>query len=491
MINMMGIQGIQINTTCQEGGAVGKGLKEIKFSDLLQALRGTGKKQNQGKEAFVAGGSSWDDLPDRINDLLADTLPDKLPDSLFNALPALAGREFDLPASSEKQLLTAEQLTAVLEELSGILDGVENKEFANGNEIGEHLLFLISTADRSVSAQGDTLQALLALLGESSTSIEVKAAVMRILGQDGSVSTGTANIQQAGQLSTVESPSGATTAAQGSELIDALKSVSTDEALSKEADGASLRGSVGQVKAETGERANLASISDGTAASGDEVSLNKKPVPSALEFQLKASAEQQNQKGVQAQGVLVQQENKQSEVKSSTGFLPDEGLNAGSVPLQTGSSQQVFSISSRAAPVMENAVLEQVMQAIESSSLITDKNMHMLSISLKPEYLGELKLMITLEHGIVNAHFLVQNQMTANLIESQLSDLKQSLSQQGVSWQEVTVSVDTGSASAQSEQGAEQGMNQQWEGSGGFAGGEDDFSEPHSYKGWGMVNYVV
>lgn len=115
----------------------------------------------------------------------------------------------------------------------------------------------------------------------------------------------------------------------------------------------------------------------------------------------------------------------------------------------------------------------------------------MLSISLKPEYLGELKLMITLEHGIVNAHFLVQNQMTANLIESQLSDLKQSLSQQGVSWQEVTVSVDTGSASAQSEQGAEQGMNQQWEGSGGFAGGEDDFSEPHSYKGWGMVNYVV
>lgn len=393
--------------------------------------------------------------------------------------------------SSQKAAVLLLTVTAVLEELSGILDGVENKEFANGNEIGEHLLFLISTADRSVSAQGDTLQALLALLGESSTSIEVKAAVMRILGQDGSVSTGTANIQQAGQLSTVESPSGATTAAQGSELIDALKSVSTDEALSKEADGASLRGSVGQVKAETGERANLASISDGTTASGDEVSLNKKPVPSALEFQLKASAEQQNQKGVQAQGVLVQQENKQSEVKSSTGFLPDEGLNAGSVPLQTGSSQQVFSISSRAAPVMENAVLEQVMQAIESSSLITDKNMHMLSISLKPEYLGELKLMITLEHGIVNAHFLVQNQMTANLIESQLSDLKQSLSQQGVSWQEVTVSVDTGSASAQSEQGAEQGMNQQWEGSGGFAGGEDDFSEPHSYKGWGMVNYVV
>jgi acetoin utilization protein AcuB len=195
--------------------------------------------------------------------------------------------------SSQKAAVLLLTVTAVLEELSGILDGVENKEFANGNEIGEHLLFLISTADRSVSAQGDTLQALLALLGESSTSIEVKAAVMRILGQDGSVSTGTANIQQAGQLSTVESPSGATTAAQGSELIDALKSVSTDEALSKEADGASLRGSVGQVKAETGERANLASISDGTAASGDEVSLNKKPVPSALEFQLKASAEQQ------------------------------------------------------------------------------------------------------------------------------------------------------------------------------------------------------
>lgn len=504
---MMGIQGIQINTTGQEGGTVGKGLKGVVFSDLLQALSEAGNKQSQGKDALDADESPWEELLSRIDELLSDTLPDT-PDSLVNALPALAGAEFDLPTSSEKQLLTAEQLTAVLEELAGILDGVQNGEIPNGNEAVERLFSLIGAADQSASAQGDALRALLALLGESPAAPEIEAAVMRILGQGGDVPTGitgTANIQQAGQLfvaepspvipgagqpPAAESPSAATAATNGSELIDAPKSASTGEAVSKEADGVLTRRLAGQVKAETWERANLASISDGTAASGDEVSLNKKPASSALEFQLKASAEKESQKGVQAQGELPRQENKQAEMKNPSTFLIDEGLNSRGVPIQTGSTQQPFAVS-RAAPVMETAVLEQVLQAIESSSLTTDKNMHILNISLKPEYLGELKLLITVEHGIVNAHFLAQNQMTANLIDSQLPDLKQSLSQQGITWQEVTVSVDAGSTSSQSEQGAEQGMNQQWEGSGGFAEGEDDFSEPHSYRGWGMVNYVV
>lgn len=480
------------------------GLKGIEFADLLQALSEAGNKQSQGKDALDADESSWEELLSRIDELLSDTLPD-IPDSLFNALPALAGAEFDLPTSSEKQLLTAEQLTAVLEELAGILDGVQNGEIPNGNEAVERLFSLIGAADQSASAQGDALRALLALLGESSAAPEVRAAVMRILGQGGDVPAGTAGVQQTGHFSAAESypvtpvipeageqsaaePSSAKTAVQFSELIDAPKSVSISEAIPKEADTALItEGLVKQAKGKIGERADFVTISERSAVS--DVPVSKRAASTAAEFQLKASAEQESQRSVQAQGELPLQEN-MSEAKTPTSFLIDEGLNSRGVLIQTGSTQQSFAVS-RAAPVMENAVLEQVMQAIESSSLTTDKNMHMLNISLKPEYLGELKLLITVEHGIVNAHFLAQNQMTANLIDSQLPDLKQSLSQQGVTWQEVTVSVDTGSTSSQSEQGAAQGMNQQWEGSGGFAAGEDDFSEPYSYKGWGMVNYVV
>jgi flagellar hook-length control protein FliK len=503
MINMMGIQGTKSNIACQKGGAASKGLEGIEFSDLLRSLDEAGKWQNQWKDDLNVDGSSGEELLSSINDLLPNTMPDNFPDLLFNNLAALVDAEFGSSTSSEKQLLTAEQLTVALEELAGVLDGVQNGGFSDGNEAGERLLSLLEAADQPITVQEDALKALLSLLGSEKTETS-KVTGMQAVSQGGSATgaaagtaAGTQQIEQLpvtpepGKLSAAEPHSSSKTAAQGNELIDVSKSVVTGEAMSKEADTALIiEGLAKQVKGKTGEGTDTVTISERSAAS--EVPASKRAAPTAAEF-LKLFAEQESQKGVQAQGELPQQENK-SEVKSPTSFLINEGLNEGlnsrSAPIQTGSAQQSFAVS-RAAPVMESAVLEQVIQAIESSSLTTDKNMHMLSISLKPEYLGELKLVITVEHGIVNAHFLAQNQMTANLIDSQLPDLKQSLSQQGVSWQDVTVSVDTGSTSTHSEQGAEQGMDQQWVGNGGFTAGEEDFLEPYSNKGWGMINYVV
>lgn len=502
MIDMIGIQGTKSSIACQNDGTAGKGFGEIKFSDLLCSLDESGKWQNLWKDDPNVDDSSGEALLSRIKDLLSNTGQDNLFDPLLNNLAVLADAESGSSASSEKQLHSPEGLTAFLEELAGILDCVQKKDLADGKEIGEGLLSLIGPADQSATNQREMPPALVALLGESSAAPEVKVAGTQVVWQGGSA----AGFQQPGQLAEPPSVmpgvgqqplagtfSALIAAAQGGELSDDLNSVSSGEAIPKDDNTALIvEGLDKQVKGEVGGRVDSVAFSERSAVS--EVPVSKPTASTAGEFQLKAFAVQESQKGAQTQEKLPLQENKQSEVKSSNSLLINEGLNEGlntrSVLLQTGSAQQPFAVS-RGAPVMENTVLEQVMQAIESSSLTTDKNTHMLSISLKPEYLGELKLVITVEQGIVNAHFLAQNQLTANLIDSQLPDLKQSLSQQGVSWQEVTVTVDTGGTSPHSEQGAEQGKGQQWVENGCFTAGKEDFPEPYSYQGWGMINYVV
>ena len=209
-------------------------------------------------------------------------------------------------------------------------------------------------------------------------------------------------------------------------------------------------------------------------------------------FQQDAFPEEKlHQNSSQAPGELSRQGNKQPEFKNlHSTVLMDESATTSSVSSASLQSAALHSEinSTRGAPGMERAVLEQVMQAVENSSLATDKNKSMLSISLRPEYLGELKLVISVEKGIVNAHFLAQNQLTANLIDSQLPELKQSLSQQGISWQQVTVSLDNGGSGAQSQEG----MYQSQDGNVHFVAGEDDFLDKGYYfRGPGVVNYVV
>ena len=84
-----------------------------------------------------------------------------------------------------------------------------------------------------------------------------------------------------------------------------------------------------------------------------------------------------------------------------------------------------------------------------------------MSIQLKPEFLGDLKLVVNVEQGIVNAHFITQNQVTASLIQDRLPELKQALNDPGISWQNLSVSSGAGQGNHQGAfSQSQQNMNQ-------------------------------
>lgn len=74
---------------------------------------------------------------------------------------------------------------------------------------------------------------------------------------------------------------------------------------------------------------------------------------------------------------------------------------------------------------------------VEKGNLFLGKDLSVLKLKLKPEYLGNLDLLIKVKDGGVYAHFLAENAVVANLIEMRLPELRQSLEQQGIFWQQI------------------------------------------------------
>ena len=62
-------------------------------------------------------------------------------------------------------------------------------------------------------------------------------------------------------------------------------------------------------------------------------------------------------------------------------------------------------------------------------------------IELKPEHLGELKIKLSMERGIMVAEFVVQNQAVGEVIASQLPQLQTALQGQGTLMADVSVSI--------------------------------------------------
>gem|GEM_PF-5247703 len=90
----------------------------------------------------------------------------------------------------------------------------------------------------------------------------------------------------------------------------------------------------------------------------------------------------------------------------------------------------------------EAAAREVIKQVVDKAHLIVGKNVASLKLQLKPEFLGNLKLSISVEHGLVHARFTAENAAVANLIEAHLPELQHALADRGISWQQVSVSVD-------------------------------------------------
>lgn len=101
-------------------------------------------------------------------------------------------------------------------------------------------------------------------------------------------------------------------------------------------------------------------------------------------------------------------------------------------------------------------IVNQIVERIKVS--VTDTHTSM-ELQLNPENLGKVNLTVQSRNGAMTAHFVVQNEVTKQAIESQMQTLRDTLNQQGVKVEAIEVTV---SANA-FEQNYNQESNQQAE----------------------------
>ena len=128
-------------------------------------------------------------------------------------------------------------------------------------------------------------------------------------------------------------------------------------------------------------------------------------------------------------------------------------------------------------------------QIVDKAELFVGKERADLRLQLNPDFLGHLKLVIRVENGVIHAHFIAENQITASLIEGQMQDLRQCLEQQGISWQQISVAVG-GQDSFQGHNGYAAYNSSQGNGH----NGEDPTPDEQREQPWwreGIVDYLV
>ena len=119
-------------------------------------------------------------------------------------------------------------------------------------------------------------------------------------------------------------------------------------------------------------------------------------------------------------------------------------------------------------PRMTQVIFGQIAQ---KAKLIVTPGLTEIQIQLKPEFLGKLNLRISSENGIVTAKFNAESQMVKGVIEANLSNLRDALTEQGVKVDRLVVDVGT-----QKEQS-------------GFNGREHSFFNQGSTKSHGMIQH--
>lgn len=108
-------------------------------------------------------------------------------------------------------------------------------------------------------------------------------------------------------------------------------------------------------------------------------------------------------------------------------------------------------VSSSPRSFLPQNVQEVFDQLIQFSKITVQEGKSQVEIQLKPEYLGKVQLQLTLEEGILTAKFLVENQAVGRMLESNLTDLRQSLQEQGLKFEQVQVEVGTGGFAQEQE----------------------------------------
>ncbi|WFD11679.1 flagellar hook-length control protein FliK [Tepidibacter hydrothermalis] len=116
-----------------------------------------------------------------------------------------------------------------------------------------------------------------------------------------------------------------------------------------------------------------------------------------------------------------------------------QNLNIGKITsgikASTGSS-----LNNKMSNIDSYNIIEQI---TKKSKLITNKNNSSIQMQLEPEHLGKLTLKVVLERGILSAKFMAENEEVKTVIEDNMEELKNSLSEQGITIQSLSVSVNS------------------------------------------------
>ncbi|GAB6109232.1 flagellar hook-length control protein FliK [Fusibacter bizertensis] len=123
-----------------------------------------------------------------------------------------------------------------------------------------------------------------------------------------------------------------------------------------------------------------------------------------------------------------------------------EGISVHQVTMKNGNF--VTTQTTTVTPVMKQEIVTQIMDAIKGQIKLSDQGTSMI-VKLQPEQLGNVELKLNIQKGVVLAELKVENEIVKAAIESNLDDLKQSLSNKGYSVDQISVSIDSGKKEGQ------------------------------------------
>lgn len=119
-------------------------------------------------------------------------------------------------------------------------------------------------------------------------------------------------------------------------------------------------------------------------------------------------------------------------------------INDNAVTVQPGQNQNLTSKVDIFKNILNKANVtkdELFNQVIERAKLVLTDTQTQMEMTLKPESLGKLSLKVITENGIVMAKITTESQQVKAVIESNLVQLQESLKQQGLNIQNLSVSV--------------------------------------------------
>ena len=116
--------------------------------------------------------------------------------------------------------------------------------------------------------------------------------------------------------------------------------------------------------------------------------------------------------------------------------------------------------SSEVRQVPRPEIFNQVLDAIKANISVSDTGSSML-LKLQPEQLGDVEVKVTINKGVVLAEIKVENETVKAAIETNLDQLKQSLTQKGYNTNAISVSIDSGKKEDEQSKAFEQAKRKQ------------------------------